>query len=49
VKIAAKGFTGDLHSYRITAIAEEISADVTLTSELQPEGRARRPDRAAIA
>jgi hypothetical protein len=34
VKIAANRFTGDLHSYRITATAEEISVDVTLISDV---------------
>src|SRR5882724_5837734 len=34
VKIAANRFTGDLHSYRITATAEEISMDVTLISDV---------------
>jgi CrtC N-terminal lipocalin domain len=34
VQIAANRFTGDLHSYRITATAEEISVDVTLTGDV---------------
>ena len=34
VQIAANRFTGDLHGYRITATAEEISMDVTLTGDV---------------
>jgi hypothetical protein len=36
VRIAANRFTGDLHTYRITATAEEISVDVTLTGDVPP-------------
>ena len=36
VRIAGNQFTGDLHSYRITAAAEEISVDVTLTGQVPP-------------
>ena len=36
VQIAGNQFTGDLHTYRITATAEEISVDVTLTGEVPP-------------
>ena len=34
VRLGDNRFTGDLHTYRIEAAAEEISVDVTLTSEL---------------
>jgi hypothetical protein len=34
VRLADNRFTGDLHSYRIEATAEEISVDVTLTGEV---------------
>jgi len=34
VRLGDNRFTGDLHTYRIVATAEEISVDVTLTGEL---------------
>jgi hypothetical protein len=34
VRIGDNGFSGDLHSYRIRATAEEISIDATLTGEI---------------
>jgi hypothetical protein len=34
VQLGDNRFTGDLHTYRIAAAAEEISVDVTLTGEL---------------
>jgi CrtC N-terminal lipocalin domain len=34
VQLGDNRFTGDLHTYRITAIAEELSFDVTLTGEI---------------
>src|SRR3989441_3958311 len=36
VRLGANRFTGDLHRYRIEAIAEEISVEVTLTGEVPP-------------
>lgn len=36
VRIGDNRFEGDLHTYRITATAEEISVDVTLTGEIRP-------------
>jgi hypothetical protein len=36
VRIGNNRFTGDLHTYRIEATAEEISVDVTLTGEVPP-------------
>lgn len=36
MSIGENRFTGDLHTYRIQATAEEISADVTLTGEVPP-------------
>ena len=36
VRLGENRFTGDLHRYRITATAEEISIDVTLTGEAPP-------------
>jgi hypothetical protein len=34
VRIGANRFTGDLHTYRITATVEEIAVDITLESEV---------------
>jgi len=34
VRLGSNRFTGDLHTYRIEATAEEISVDVTLTGEV---------------
>jgi hypothetical protein len=34
VRLGNNRFTGDLHTYRIEATAEEISVDITLTSEI---------------
>jgi hypothetical protein len=34
VRLGDNRFTGDLHTYRIVAAAEEIAVDVTLTGEL---------------
>ena len=36
VRIGTNRFSGDLHTYRIKASAEEISIDVTLTGEVPP-------------
>src|SRR6266567_535129 len=36
VRLGENRFTGDLHTYRILARAEEISVDVTLTGEVPP-------------
>ena len=36
VRLGANRFTGDLHTYRIVAAADEISVDVTLTGEVPP-------------
>lgn len=36
VRLGENRFTGDLHSYRIQAAAEEISVDVTLIGEVPP-------------
>jgi len=36
VRLGENRFTGDLHSYRIQATAEEISVDITLTGEVPP-------------
>src|SRR6266699_2631620 len=36
VRLGENRFTGDLHRYRIQAVAEEISVDVTLTGEVPP-------------
>ncbi len=36
VRLGGNRFTGDLHRYRIQAIAEEVSVDVTLTGEVPP-------------
>ncbi len=36
VRLADNRFEGDLHTYRITATAEELSVDVTLTGQIPP-------------
>jgi hypothetical protein len=36
VQLAGNRFEGDLHRYRITATAEEVSVDVTLTGNIRP-------------
>ena len=36
VRLAGNRFEGDLHTYRITATAEEVSVDVTLTGQIRP-------------
>ena len=36
VRLADNRFEGDLHTYRITATAEELSVDVTLTGQIRP-------------
>src|ERR1700722_18855894 len=36
VRIGENRFTGDLHTYRIQATADEISVDVTLTGQVPP-------------
>ena len=36
VRLADNRFEGDLHTYRITATAEEVSVDVTLTGQIRP-------------
>ena len=36
VRIGDNRFEGDLHTYRITATAEEVSVDVTLTGQIRP-------------
>jgi hypothetical protein len=36
VRIGANRFTGDLHTYRITARVDEIEVDVTLTGDVPP-------------
>ena len=36
VRLGENNFTGDLHTYRIKARAEQISVDVTLTGEVPP-------------
>jgi hypothetical protein len=36
VRLGTNRFTGDLHSYRIQATADEVSVDVTLTSQVPP-------------
>ncbi|MDQ0574146.1 lipocalin-like domain-containing protein [Agromyces albus] len=36
VWLAGNRFEGDLHTYRITATAEEVSVDMTLTGEIRP-------------
>jgi hypothetical protein len=36
VRLGANRFTGDLHTYRIEAIAEDISVDLTLTGDVPP-------------
>ncbi|MDQ1369763.1 MAG: hypothetical protein QOF20_2116 [Acidimicrobiaceae bacterium] len=36
VHLGENRFSGDLHNYRITATAEEISVDITLTGEVPP-------------
>lgn len=36
VRIGDNRFEGDLHTYRITAAAEEVSVDVTLTGDIPP-------------
>src|SRR5712691_5075612 len=36
VRIGENRFTGDLHTYRITATVDDISVDVTLEGEVQP-------------
>src|ERR1700681_4785931 len=36
VRLDNNRFTGDLHTYRIVAAADEISVDVTLTGEVPP-------------
>ncbi|MFD4422034.1 hydroxyneurosporene dehydrogenase [Agromyces sp. NPDC058484] len=36
VRLAGNRFEGDLHTYRITASAEEVSVDVTLTGQIRP-------------
>jgi hypothetical protein len=36
VRIGSHRFTGDLHTYRITAALEDVSVDVTLTGQVPP-------------
>ena len=36
VRIGDNRFVGDLHTYRITATAEEVSVDMTLTGQIRP-------------